>query len=71
MGTLVHRVNFLKERVAAGQIAEEDLYIPMHGFDYSVVSPLVNSGHFHSMLGAEGVVSRNWWKFSGDVLRAG
>lgn len=49
------RISFLKERVASGQIEQEELFFNMQAFDYSAIGPLVNSGHFHAMLGSEGV----------------
>ncbi|MDR7123989.1 hypothetical protein J2X53_000795 [Pseudorhodobacter sp. 4114] len=49
------RIDFLRSRISAGQINENDLFISMQGFDYSIVNPLVMSGHFHVMLGHEKV----------------
>ena len=49
------RLSYIKERLAAGQISDSDLFVTMHGFDYSAITPIVNSGHFHTMLSAEGV----------------
>ncbi|MEM6386943.1 MAG: hypothetical protein AAF718_11995 [Pseudomonadota bacterium] len=53
--TIAGRIRFLKERVGAGQIEDADLFLNMQGFHYSAIGPLVNSGHFHSMLGSGGV----------------
>lgn len=51
------RIVYLKERVGASQIEQNDLFVSMQAFDYSALNPLVNSGHFHSMLSAEDVRS--------------
>jgi hypothetical protein len=55
VAVLRERIRYLKERIAAGQIIEDDLFFSMQGFDYSMVAPLINSGHFHVMLGHEKV----------------
>lgn len=49
--SLLERVNYLRERISANQISDQDLLISMHGFDYSAVNPLVASGYFHILLG--------------------
>jgi hypothetical protein len=54
---LNQRIQYLRERIGAGQIQEDDLFVSMQGFDYSIVNPLVMSGHFHVMLGHEKVES--------------
>lgn len=45
------RVTYLVERVKENQIAADDLFVNMQGFDYSIVNPLVQAGYFHVMLG--------------------
>jgi len=47
------RISELKELISAQQIDEQDLFVSTAEFDYSLVSPLVNSGHFHAELGPE------------------
>jgi hypothetical protein len=49
------RIQYLRERIGASQILDDDLFVSMQGFDYSIVNPLVMSGHFHVMLGHEKV----------------
>ncbi|MGZ2256943.1 hypothetical protein [Roseobacter sp. A03A-229] len=51
------QITYLKDRVGAGQIEIENLFVSMQAFDYSALNPLVNSGHFHSMLSAGDVRS--------------
>lgn len=53
--SLLDRIVYLKERVGASQIEHDDLFVSMQTFGYSALNPLVNSGHFHSMLSAEDV----------------
>jgi hypothetical protein len=45
------RINYLRERISASQITDDDLFVSMQGFDYSIVNPLVQAGYFHVMLG--------------------
>ena len=45
------RIAYLRERISAHQIADDDLFVTMQGFDYSIVNPLVQAGYFHVMLG--------------------
>lgn len=45
------RLNYLRDRITAKQIEDSDIIISMHDFDYSILSPLVQSGHFHVLLG--------------------
>ncbi|OOY21690.1 hypothetical protein BMI86_03795 [Thioclava sp. DLFJ5-1] len=47
------RISGLRELISAQQIDEQDLFVSTAEFDYSLVSPLVNSGHFHAELGPE------------------
>ena len=47
------RLVYLKERIAAGQITEADLFVSMQNFDYSIIGPLVNQGYFHVLLGPD------------------
>jgi hypothetical protein len=49
----LRHVEWLKGRIAAGQIEEDKIFLPMHKFDYSTIGPLSNSGHFHMLLGAD------------------
>jgi hypothetical protein len=55
------RLGYLRERIAANQISEIDLFVSMQGFDYSIVNPLVSSGHFHVLLGHKDV--KNYFEF--------
>ena len=48
---------YLRERIAAQQITEENIFISMKAFDYSAVGPLGSSGHFHYQLGSKGIRS--------------
>jgi hypothetical protein len=47
------RVRYLRDRIMAGQVSEDDLFVSASNFDYSVVSPLVNLGYFHMLLGPD------------------
>lgn len=49
------RILYLRERISADQIETEDIFVTTSGFDYSALPPLVNSGFFHSSLGADSV----------------
>lgn len=61
---LQSRFGYLRERISAGQIDEKDLFLTMQGFDYSIVNPLIASGHFHVVLGHENVTRYfNFMKF--------
>ena len=51
----LEHLNWLKSRIQAGQIAEDELFLPMQKFDYSSIAPLANSGYFHILLGPENV----------------
>jgi len=55
------RIRYLRERISASQISDADLFISMQGFDYSIVNPLVESGHFHVLLGHKDV--KNYFEF--------
>jgi hypothetical protein len=44
-----------KQRLASRQVQELDYYFDFSGFNYRIVDPLIISGHFHSLLGADGV----------------
>ena len=44
----------LRERFVSGQITENEYY-NMQDFNYSATGPLIQSGHFHKMLGSKGV----------------
>lgn len=54
-----------KDRFVAGQVADTDYYIDMSRFNYRIVDPLVNSGHFHDILGPEGV--QRYFRYAGDL----
>ena len=45
-------LRWLKDRISAGQISEDEMYFPMQRFDYSAIGPLMNAGYFHVLLGA-------------------
>lgn len=48
-----NQVSHLKDLLSSGQVVPDDLYLSMQEFDYSAVSPLVQQGYFHFMLGPE------------------
>lgn len=50
---LERRAVYLKSRISGSQIDENELFLSMAQFDYSVVGPLVNQGFFHAMLGPD------------------
>jgi len=52
---LRNRIQWLKQRISASQISEDDLFLPMQKFDYSSIGPLTNAGYFHVLLGPEKV----------------
>ena len=54
-----------KERFAARQIEESDFFFDFRGFNYRIVDPLINSGHFHKFMGPEGVAK--YFKFMNEL----
>lgn len=54
-----------KERFVAGQQGEADYYIDMSAFNYRIVDPLINAGHFHDLLGPEGV--QRYFRYAGEL----
>ncbi len=51
--SFLKHIQWLKGRISAGQIEEDQIFLPMHKFDYSTIGPLSNYGHFHMLLGAD------------------
>lgn len=52
---LKNHIERLKQKISANQVEQSDLWVNMVEFDYSALNPLVTSGHFHKMLGSDGV----------------
>lgn len=44
-----------KDKFVADQIDDMDFYFNCRDFNYRIVDPLINSGHFHAILGPNGV----------------
>ena len=44
-----------KERFAANQQTDVDFWFDYSTFNYRMVDPLINTGHFHDIFGSEGV----------------
>ncbi|MPQ92472.1 hypothetical protein [Thioclava sp. JE_KL1] len=55
LGEFENRLSYLRERVAANQVGSSNLFVTLENFDYSALGPLVNSGHFHTILGKDRV----------------
>jgi hypothetical protein len=47
------RLAYLRERISAQQISEDEIFVGMREFDYSALNPLMASGYFHSSLGPD------------------
>jgi hypothetical protein len=62
LASLRARVGYLKDRISASQISENDLFISMEQFDYSALGPLIGQGFFHSMLGPD--LMKKYFSFS-------
>lgn len=58
----LQKLNFLRERIAANQIEPNEVFVSMQGFDFSAMSPLIATGHFHHYLGSSG--SRAYFEFA-------
>ncbi len=43
----------LKGRISARQVDNDQLFLPMHRFDYSAIAPLMNAGYFYLFLGSD------------------
>ena len=54
-----------KERFVARQVSDGDFFIDMSGFNYRIIDPLVNTGHFHSLLGPDGVAQ--YFRFANEL----
>ena len=52
---LLDHIEWMRSRISAGQILEQELSVPMARFDYSSIAPLANSGYFHILLGPDRV----------------
>ena len=62
---LTESIRRMKERFIARQVSEQDFFIDMSGFNYRIIDPLVNTGHFHSLLGADGVAQ--YFRFANEL----
>ena len=62
LADLERRVQYLKERITASQVDPDELFVSMGQFDYSAMSPLVNQGFFHTILGPQLV--KKYFSFS-------
>lgn len=63
--SLAENLRRKKERFVAGQQVDQDFFIDMSAFNYRLVDPLINSGHFHEFLGAEGV--KRYFQYAGEL----
>jgi hypothetical protein len=54
-----------KERFSAHQQTESDYWFDFKSFNYRMVDPLINSGHFHAILGPEGV--KRYFEFMNEL----
>ena len=54
-----------KGKFSSGQADDFDFLFDMSGFNYRMVDPLINSGHFHDILGPEGV--KMYFRFMNDL----
>lgn len=57
------RINHLATRISSGQAKPEDLHIRAETFNYSAMMPLINSGHFHTILSPDDVTA--YFRFQG------
>jgi len=53
---------------ASGEQLDHDFYFDMSAFNYRMLDPLINSGHFHEILGLHGV--KSYFKFANDCNEA-
>ena len=54
-----------KSRFVSGQQNEYDFNFDFSDFNYRMVDPLINSGHFHAIVGAAGV--KSYFTFINDL----
>ncbi|WP_212524039.1 hypothetical protein [Actibacterium sp. MT2.3-13A] len=54
-----------KERFVARQVSDVDFFVDMSGFNYRIIDPLVNTGHFHALLGPDGVTQ--YFRFANEL----
>lgn len=54
-----------KGRFVSGQEADHDFNFDFSDFNYRMVDPLINTGHFHELVGADGV--KSYFKFMNDL----
>ncbi|WP_146636199.1 hypothetical protein [Nioella nitratireducens] len=50
-------LNNAKDEISANQFPFGRLHMDMANFNYSAMGPLINSGHFHALLGASGTAA--------------
>ncbi len=65
LNKLKREIQRKKERFTAGQILDHDYFLDMSGFNYRIVDPLINTGHFHEILGPEGVA--RYMKYANEL----
>lgn len=65
LNNVLRQIARKKERFVSGQQKDHDLKFDFSGFNYRMVDPLINSGHFHSILGPEGV--KRYFRFMSDL----
>ena len=56
------------DRFTAGQEQEHDYFLDMSAFNYRIVDPLINTGHFHEILGPDGVAK--YMKYANELNNA-
>ncbi len=54
-----------RELFVSKQQTDQDYYINLNDFNYTMVNPLINSGYFHAIAGSDGV--RRYFKFMNDL----
>jgi len=59
------QIERMRQKISAGQINEHDFSFDFSGFNYRMVDPLINTGHFHQILGANGV--KKYFKMMNDL----
>ncbi len=54
-----------REFFVSRQQTEQDYYFNLDNFNYTMVSPLINSGHFHAIVGSAGV--KKYFQFMNEL----
>ena len=68
LNRLVSDARRKKDRFTAGQEQEHDYFLDMSAFNYRIVDPLINTGHFHEILGPDGVAK--YMKYANELNNA-